>query len=190
MIIYQLLNLILKNRLGIYKQNGDALVNFDTITNMEVTAEVEVPEFPVEDGSFSNDARYKKPVMISVTGVKSQKLSLFNPNFENELENDIAIIKAAKDGLDLFTVYNKFDVYENMTITGFSYSHTAETLNSLAATLELKQVRITEAQYFNLGSVKNPSAANTKNIGKVQEKPVEEKTKSFIKKMYEKRGKK
>lgn len=186
MIIYRLLNLILRNKLGIYKQNGDPLINFDTITDMEISAEVEVPETPIEGGSFSNDSRYKKPVTVTVTGVKSQKLSVFNANFENELENDINAIKAAKDSLELFTIYNKFDVYENMTITSFSYSHTAETLNSLVATIELKQIRIVEAQYFSLGNVKNPSAANTKNIGKVKEKPVETKTKSIFKNIIKK----
>ena len=169
-----------EQRWGIYDKNGKALGDPSGITgikkislnslglgSVQSTVSVEygkamrISDFPVERGSFASYNKVEAPanpaVSISFSGSEADRSKFL-----------MAIDKATKS-TDFYSVVTPEVQYVNYSIESYVVSRRADRgATLLIVDLTLKEIRQVSAQYTGGKTPKQPSAAQSETVGKVQ----------------------
>ena len=166
-----LINAAFGNYWGIFGQNGLPLLLSDNVIAMKYTTSSKVSTVPIERGSFASYNKVDDPFTLTVQMSKGSG-GVFQRGAFLALLDDLA------KSTDLFMVITPEAVYPNMAIIGYDYSREAsDGARLLKVNIQLTEVRQVEVQYTK---TKADSAAQEKDNGKQQAKPVDKKHESLL----------
>ena len=155
-----------KDNTSIFGDNlPSSILQIETESTSEVTSET------VEQGGFASFYKTKQPKKIN-----------FDIAFNTDDEKQQSILDTIYDiqcGYDLITAVTPTKIYENLTITGVSYSRTSEDgMTMLVLKLQLQeivQVKIELGKSTATFTPKRPTSGNKKELGKKQAMEKQEK---------------
>ena len=146
--------------------NGNSLVTFQSFISCEVNDEGEVLKMPTENGGF---AAYNK--IADSLRIRAQ---LALQGTDADIQQQLTILKALKEGTQTFSLVTPTIEYRNMTLEGMNYSRKREDgLKVCYVELMMVEVREVEAQYTDTKrrrltrkKVKNADCASSQATGK------------------------
>ena len=132
----------------------------DSVLEMNYTGESEATSEPIEKGNFASFYKTNSPDTISI---------VFSFNSDDARQNAaLDKIEERKKGYELISILTPTHLYEDMTITTYSYSRT----NSDGMTLLVLQVDFQKVKQVavntGVAQYKNVTSASKKNTGKKQ----------------------
>lgn len=132
----------------------------DSVLEMNYTGESEATSEPIEKGNFASFYKTNSPDTISI---------VFSFNSDDARQNAaLDKIEERKKGYELISILTPTHLYEDMTITTYSYSRT----NSDGMTLLVLQVDFQKIKQVavntGVAQYKNVTSASKKNTGKKQ----------------------
>lgn len=147
-------------------ENGNSLVTFQSFISCEVSDEGEVLKMPTENGGF---AAYNK--VADSLRIRAQ---LALQGTDADIQQQLTILKALKEGTQTFSLVTPTIEYRNMTLEGMNYSRKREDgLKVCYVELMMVEVREVEAQYTDTKrrrltrkKVKNADCASNQATGK------------------------
>ena len=146
-------------------ENGNSLVTFQSFISCEVSDEGEVLKMPTENGGF---AAYNK--VADSLRIRAQ---LALQGTDADIQQQLTILKALKEGTQTFSLVTPTIEYRNMTLEGMNYSRKREDgLKVCYVELMMVEVREVEAQYTDTKrrltrkKVKNADCASSQATGK------------------------
>ena len=147
-------------------ENGNSLVTFQSFISCEVNDEGEVLKMPTENGGF---AVYNK--VADSLRIRAQ---LALQGTDADIQQQLTILKALKEGTQTFSLVTPTIEYRNMTLEGMNYSRKREDgLKVCYVELMMVEVREVEAQYTDTKrrrltrkKVKNADCASSQATGK------------------------
>ena len=147
-------------------ENGNSLVTFQSFISCEVSDEGEVLKMPTENGGF---AAYNK--VADSLRIRAQ---LALQGTDADIQQQLTILKALKEGTQTFSLVTPTIEYRNMTLEGMNYSRKREDgLKVCYVELMMIEVREVEAQYTDTKrrrltrkKVKNADCASNQATGK------------------------
>jgi len=174
---------------------------FDTYTSNSFYKQNQVPNQPVEMGSFASDSKVISPNIINVTAYKG--LSIFNLAagtgiFGNALS--IQSVAAFQTGLtDLANNPNLVNLFINNKVIAYSETYSYYTLETLSwektpnqlllvAQMQFKEVRLTQPSFTNFQQVANPNDSSPSNNGTVQGQTPGDNNTSLLKQLLDAGG--
>jgi hypothetical protein len=163
---------------GIWDQSGRPLVIGDSVAGVDFRQEWRVSDYPIERGSFASYDKVAVPFDIRVTfSVSGAGADFFgaglaalvtgaSPGVANRTAA-LAVLRAAAESLDLFSVVTPEFRYDNCNIVHYDYRREARGGATLIKVdVWLVQIRIAPAPQFT--QTKPESAADRVNGGAVQ----------------------
>ena len=146
----------------------------DTLLEMNYQADSEATSEPIEKGGFASFYKTNSPETVSIAfGFSSD---------DAKQNNALDMIKQRKESYDLITILTPTHLYENMTITSYSYSRTnTDGMTMLVLTVDFQQIKQVAID-TGVAQYKNPSSAGKKNTGKKQ--AVDAKTEAEVNKTF------
>lgn len=166
-----LINAVFGNYWGIFGQNGIPLLLADNVTAVKHTASSKVSNAPVERGSFASYNKVDDPFTLTVQMSKGSGGVFQRGAF-------LALMDGLAKSTDLYMVITPEAVYPNMAIIGYDYSREAsDGARLLKVNIQLAEVRQVEVKYTK---TKADSAAQEKDNGKQQAKPVDKQNESLL----------
>jgi hypothetical protein len=140
----------------------------DVVVSEEVTASMEIPQHPVENGAKISDHAYRVPIEIQLTCAASgDPIATYRALFE--------IMKAAQP----FDIMTGFDLFENMLIESLTPSRDCGTGAILQFDAHLKEVIIVSTQAAGASGKGGDERGSGKNSrGHVQASSVDTSTSS------------
>ena len=147
-------------------ENGNSLVTFQSFISCEVSDEGEALKMPTENGGF---AAYNK--VADSLRIRAQ---LALQGTDADIQQQLTILKALKEGTQTFSLVTPTIEYRNMTLEGMNYSRKREDgLKVCYVELMMIEVREVEAQYTDTKrrrltrkKVKNADCASNQATGK------------------------
>ena len=147
-------------------ENGNSLVEFQSFISCEVSDEGEVLKMPTENGGF---AAYNK--VADSLRIRAQ---LALQGTDADIQQQLTILKALKEGTQTFSLVTPTIEYRNMTLEGMNYSRKREDgLKVCYVELMMVEVREVEAQYTDTKrrrltrkKVKNADCVSSQATGK------------------------
>ena len=147
-------------------ENGNSLVEFQSFISCEVNDEGEDLKMPTENGGFA--AYNKVPASLRI------RAQLALQGTAADIQQQLTILKALKEGTQTFSLVTPTIEYRNMTLEGMNYSRKREDgLKVCYVELMMVEVREVEAQYTDTKrrrltrkKVKNADCASSQATGK------------------------
>lgn len=152
-------------RWGLYNQDGQRVVEFDTFLGVRFRDGSRISSFPVEQGAFSSfnkvDTPYDAELRFAHSGDMNSRGAL------------LAQLAALKISLDLFSVVTPEIAYQTANVVGYSYERSSRTGPSqLIVSLYVEEVR--EIPRATAAQTAEPDGATERSNGQVQAIPVPE----------------
>ena len=150
-------------RWGLYDQDGQTVVQFDTFLGIRFRDGSRISSFPVEQGTFSSfnkvDTPYDAALRFAHSGDMDSRAALLDK------------LKALKSSVALFSVVTPEKSYPSANVVAYAYERSSRTGPSqLIVELYVEEVRQTAAADF--GATAEPDGAEEQNNGQVQTFPV------------------
>ena len=147
---------------SIIDQNGSWILEPDSFINFEYKNERKIPNYPVEEGSFSNYNKIALPfdcrMVVSCGGNGPMSKRSFLSALDGMLES-----------LDLFTINTPDAIYKNMNLIHVDYRRESrQGVTLLLAQLFFQEIRIAQKAIPNTAE---PSGSVTVSIGQVSTTP-------------------
>lgn len=154
-------------RWGLYDQDGQQVLLFDTFLGIRFRNGSRISSFPVEQGSFSSfnkvDTPFDAMLRFALSGDTASRGALLNT------------LETLKGSVDLFSVVTPEIVYPSANVVAYSYErNTRSGPSQLIVDLYVEEVRQTAEAAFS--STAEPDGAGEQNNGQVQTFPVPEPT--------------
>jgi hypothetical protein len=166
---------------GIYDQNLNLLMSFDTYIQNNFHNTNNVAYEPLENGTYSSDSKQNSPFLVSITGVKVINSNTNNPTISvDQLNQRLVIllqstqlvtlvlqpmIVQANQSSSKFAQYG--NIYRNLSLVSLDYENTADQLE-FRPVMTFQEIRLTNTAYTNSQNVANPDNTATLNHGQVQ----------------------
>lgn len=161
---------------------GTLIASFNTYTDNSYHNSNTVAYEPLEEGSFSSDSKQNSPALVSITAVASiigdssqgDTVDTIRTNLNN-LCRDARLVRIvlqpmAKKSLQPGSQYYQYGtVYKSATLISIDYENNPEQLD-FKPTMTFQQIRLTNTEYTNSKTTKNPENDSTANSGQVQPK--------------------
>lgn len=152
-------------RWGLYDQDGQQVLLFDTFLGIRFRNGSRISSFPVEQGSFSSfnkvDTPFDAMLRFALSGDTASRGELLNT------------LETLKGSVDLFSVVTPEIVYPSANVVAYSYERNSRSGPSqLIVDLYVEEVRQTAEAAFS--STAEPDGAGEQNNGQVQTFPVAE----------------
>lgn len=136
----------------------------DSFGTFDGRVEWTVADFPVEQGSFASYNKVRKPFDSAIT--------LFKGGTVEERTAFLNTLSGMADDVTTYDIVTPIRVYQNATITGWRISHAqARFPNQIAVDILFQEVRQVQLTFSTQNVAKQPTAAPTANVGKVQPQP-------------------
>mgnify|MGYP000404543903 CR=1 FL=1 len=150
-------------RWGLYDQDGQQVLLFDTFLGIRFRNGSRISSFPVEQGTFSSfnkvDTPYDAVLRFAHSGDMASRGEL------------LTSLESLKSTVDLFSVVTPEFVYPSSNVVAYSYERNPSTGPSqLIVELYVEEVRQTAAADF--GQTAEPDGADEESNGQVQTFPV------------------
>ncbi|MFY1903851.1 hypothetical protein ACOTBZ_29600 [Achromobacter xylosoxidans] len=154
-------------RWGLYDQDGQQVLLFDTFLGIRFRNGSRISSFPVEQGSFSSfnkvDTPFDAMLRFALSGDTASRGALLNT------------LETLKGSVDLFSVVTPEIVYPSANVVAYAYErNTRSGPGQLIVDLYVEEVRQTAEAAFS--STAEPDGAGEQNNGQVQTFPVPEPT--------------
>ncbi|KAK54024.1 hypothetical protein [Bordetella bronchiseptica] len=152
-------------RWGLYDQDGQQVLLFDTFLGIRFRNGARISSFPVEQGSFSSfnkvDTPFDAMLRFALSGDMASRGDLLNS------------LEALKGSVALFSVVTPEIVYPAANMVAYSYERNSRSGPSqLIVDLYVEEVRQKAQAAFN--STAEPDGADEQNNGQVQTFPISE----------------
>lgn len=133
---------LLPEQWTILDENGEKAFEFDAFISADIKNECKVTQKPVEEGSFASYHMTTAPLSI--------KCVLAKQGFPQDLTAITDALLNYVDSTALLSVITPEQEYEDMKLTGFSFSRAADKgCDIIYAECTFEQVRIVESEYSN-----------------------------------------
>lgn len=152
--------------------NNTVLLEFDTIESLSITASASATKFPLEDGFYGTDYKYRNPDTIKMLGIISSGGILgVNSVFKKmgTLDRAIAIAKikdtlnSLLNNLSLVNISTRNSgLFKNQTLIGFTINETFDNFGCLEVQMQFQEVCIFESIYKTPA---NPAYSETIDSG-------------------------
>lgn len=176
---------------GIYTKDGKLLVEADTVMEVAYKQASRISNYPVQAGSFASYNKVATPYEATVLLSKGGGLTALGAissvlsgggiagQSEKERSDFLTKIELAANSLELYHVVTPEKIYTNANIQSYDYQRSQSNgARRIEVRINLIEVRETIPRYVKLalapsggaliGDTKNPAAAQTISIGKVQ----------------------
>ena len=160
------------------------IASFDSFLGYDYSDDMEVPSYPVEEGSFTNYNKIADPAVVKITAIKT--------GFPVELRNTLEAIEKAKESLDLYDIVLPFKTYIGYNLKSLNHAiREGDSVNMLVCELTFIEIKQTSLGYkttsFSSKKVSNGNYADTKDSGRKQTDSSEEATKkkSYLKSLVD-----
>lgn len=150
-------------RWGLYDQDGQPVVQFDTFLGIRFRDGSRISSFPVEQGTFSSfnkvDTPYDAALRFAHSGDMASRAALLDK------------LKELKSSVALFSVVTPEKSYPFANVVAYAYERSPRTGPSqLIVELYVEEVRQTAVADF--GATAEPDGANEQSNGQVQTFPL------------------
>lgn len=150
-------------RWGLYDQDGQPVVQFDTFLGIRFRDGSRISSFPVEQGTFSSfnkvDTPYDAALQFAHSGDMASRAALLDK------------LKELKSSVGLFSVVTPEKSYPFANVVAYAYERSPRTGPSqLIVELYVEEVRQTAVADF--GTTAEPDGANEQSNGQVQTFPL------------------
>jgi hypothetical protein len=149
------------------------ILNLDATISHNITANAQVTEHPVEDGSTITDNFRDDPIDITVTGLVTNhptRVGLGLPAARDDSRSQTAqdTLYEIRNNRELITLVDELKTYRNMAMTGLDMPRDRTTRNALRFTARFKQVELVGAQVAQLEDTDQVKdvATPTSDLGK------------------------
>ena len=144
---------------GIFDQDGNQVLQADSVISFDFKHEFEVSDFPIEDGGFTSYNKvaipYQPRVVFSRGGTDADRT-----DFLLALEDLVA-------DTNLYDVVTPEVTYPNANVRHYDYRRTSkEGVTLITANVWLEEIRVTVSSAFS--NTKQPSGADTVDDGQIQ----------------------
>ena len=171
---------ILNNALSLFNptysitsaDNDEVLLEFDTIESLSVTASAIATKYPLEDGFYSTDYKYRNPDTIKIVGIISKGGALGAGSVFKKMNtfDRASSIAKIKDNLNLLInnlilvniQTRNSGLYKNQTLIGFSINENFENYGNLEVQMQFQEVCVFESVFK---TPSNPSLSDTTDSG-------------------------
>ena len=164
-------------------ETNELLIEFDTYIDNSFHQTNGVAFEPTERDTFSSDSRQITPYNINITAIASilPKNSTDVRDTVDKIEdklrellNSSRLVTVVLEPMTNFknaqansSYFQYAHTYENVILTGLDYQNNPEQLE-LRAAMTFQEFRITDTEYTNQNTVRNPEDSSTQNAGQVQ----------------------
>lgn len=150
-------------RWGLYDQDGQQVLLFDTFLGIRFRNGSRISSFPVEQGSFSSFNKVDTPFDAMLRFAHSGDMA--------SRGDMLTKLEALKGSVDLFSVVTPEMVYPSANIVAYSYGRSSHTGPSqVIVELYVEEVRQTAVADF--GETAEPDGASKQSNGQVQSFPL------------------
>lgn len=128
-------------------------IQLDAMVEENHEQNVDITEFPLEDGSTISDHMIVKPLELSITAVASSAALSVIDLVSKALNPAISVFEQLtnlKNSKSLVTVITGLKVYPNMGITQFSVTRDKDTGSALFFTMSFREVKKAFSQLIDL----------------------------------------
>lgn len=148
-------------KFGVYKEDGAAAVDVDTVLALDHSRNANIPDFRLQDGAFASYNKIQNPMMHRVTLVKSG----------SEMERR-ALVEWLEKNVSTPTVFNVVSneyTFKKVSLVGFRSPREAHsgTVTRLVVDCEFREVRDVEVKYYDAST----GDVDTTNAQRVQDRP-------------------
>jgi hypothetical protein len=144
---------------GVFDQDGNQVLDPDSVINLEYMNEFRIPDYPIEQGGFANYNKVARPYNIRLEVAKSGSIA-DRQQFLDDIDTLI-------NSTDLYTVIMPEWTFENANVVRRDFRRTQESgAQMIIVGLELQEVR--EQASTSFSNSKEASGADTTNNGSVQ----------------------
>jgi len=155
-------NTVFASEWAFVDENGTHVIIPDSFIDFEYREERKIPNYPVEDGSFSSYNKVALPFDIRVTvacnGSKAANGGMSKVEF-------LQAIQELMDSLTLIAITTPDDTYENCNLIHADYRRESKSgVSIIIAKLYFQQVRVTQASVV---TTSKPSGTPTQSNGQV-----------------------
>lgn len=153
----------MSKRVKITVPNGD-IFRFDAVFNQDVTSNLILTSYPVQDGSPVTDHAYKEPEYLSMrVKVSDIKLSIYDNSFDDvnsRGEKAFEILQTWQKEVFLLKVQTKFKLLTNMVLVGVqNIVNSSKNSNVFEAILTFRKLRIARIEEISAGPFENGNSA-------------------------------
>ncbi|RDU62829.1 hypothetical protein CQA53_08970 [Helicobacter didelphidarum] len=159
-----------------YLQEGNTFYAFTcesgalpcSVQSLSVTENAEVSEFPADDNTTFSDN-----VIFLAKSVSCNLFVLYD-----DLDNFRRILREGNVSEGGFAIATISDSFINMRYLESSYSEDSNSTNGVFVNITFRETKLVEAKsgYLDYRKVKKPTSASVVKSGKVEAKPVKDKT--------------
>lgn len=148
---------------GLYEQDGQPAVVFDTFLGIRFRDGGRISSFPVEQGTFSSFNKVETPYDASIRLAHSGDMASRNVM--------LAVLERIAGSTDLYSVVTPEIVYASANLVNYAYTRDTRNGSSmLIVELQLEEVRQTAVAQFT--ETEAPSGADPQSNGQVQSFPL------------------
>lgn len=141
--------------------DGAPAFDFESIAKLGYRKEWVVADYPIEDGSFLSYDKVEMPYELH--------LKITSGGSEEERQAFIAEIDALAGTTELFTIVSPEKIYENATISKWTYLREADAgVGMIVADITFQEIRLSEPASFS--NTQQPGSAGQQGVGNVQSK--------------------
>lgn len=128
-------------------------IECDALIHHELSLEMEIPDYPVEEGFSVQDTMIQKPKTLSLTVIVTNTPITFRSHASpTRVQQVAARFQELYTRRELITVTSSKGVFKNMGITSLSLPYDVSTKTSLEIPITLKEVQTTAAKTVTIPS--------------------------------------
>lgn len=148
---------------GVFDKTGASVLQPDTIVSVEVKADEEISNHPVEEGGFASYNKVSKPTEITLVMTCSG-------NNGQSREDFIAALESLKFNLDLLDIVTADHTYISYNLVHYDYKRSAQNgVSLLTVSCRFQEVR--ETATIEYTETKQPDGQATQGGGTVSTTP-------------------
>lgn len=148
---------------GIFTEDGDSLVDADTVISVEIETDARISSYPQQDGAFASYNKVQLPTEVKVTYAVAT-----SDDARAELVDKLDI---ARRSLTTYVLAMPEYTYPSVNVIHYGFRRTVKQgVKLLLVEVWCEEVRVLGREYVRFG--KSVNSSGTKDQGNVQATPV------------------
>lgn len=128
-------------------------IECDALIHHELSLEMEIPDYPVEEGFSVQDTMIQKPKRLSLTVIVTNTPLTFRSHASpRRVQQVVSRFQELYTKRELITVTSEKGIFRNMGVTSLSLPYDVSTKTSLEIPITLKEVQTTAAKTVTIPS--------------------------------------
>lgn len=143
-------------------------IEFDALISEDATYEAEVPEYPIETGFVVSDTIILRSIILDMVLFLTDSPVTWKDRFGKQTDRVQTVIKQLEElyfSQSLVTIRTTEKTYENMAITGITFSKSLEAGYAREIPIKFKQIRVTTSKTSSIPASYGKGGATGINAG-------------------------